>query len=143
MQLHNVKPTIKQKKKKRVGRGGKRGTYSGKGMKGQKSRAGRKIRPALRDVIKKFPKKRGYKAPRYRQKPAIVNMGILEKCFEVGGKVTPRSLHEKGVIKKSGGKIPAVKLLSSGKLTKQLLIEHCQISGKAKEKIIKASGTIR
>lgn len=142
MQLHNVKSTIVRKHKKRVGRGGKRGTYSGRGIKGQKSRAGRRIRPALRDVIKKLPKKRGYRMRRYHKKPAIVNVGILEKHFEVGEKVTPNSLHEKGIVKKNDGKIPQVKLLSSGKLTKQLLVESCQISSKAKEKIIKAGGSI-
>lgn len=61
MQLHQIKPSHKLKTKKRIGRGGKKGTYSGKGMKGQKSRAGAKIRPELRDFIKKIPKVRGYK----------------------------------------------------------------------------------
>jgi len=41
MQLHQLKPNHKKKSRKRVGRGGKKGTYSGKGMKGQKSRAGK------------------------------------------------------------------------------------------------------
>jgi large subunit ribosomal protein L15 len=66
--LHTIKPTTKNKSKKRIGRGGKRGTYSGKGMKGQKSRAGRKIRPAIRDLIQRTPKLRGArnKSARYR-----------------------------------------------------------------------------
>ncbi|HOK35099.1 MAG TPA: hypothetical protein PLL80_00755 [Candidatus Pacearchaeota archaeon] len=59
MQLHQIQPTHKPKDKKRIGRGGKRGTYSGKGIKGQTSRAGAKIRPEIRDFIKKIPKKRG------------------------------------------------------------------------------------
>jgi len=61
MQLHQLIPTTKNKSKKRVGRGGKRGAYSGKGLKGQKSRAGRKLRPQLRDIVKRIPKKRGYR----------------------------------------------------------------------------------
>lgn len=64
MQLHKIKPENKLKKSKRVGRGGKRGNYSGKGIKGQKSRAGAKVRPEIRDMIKKIPKRRGYKASR-------------------------------------------------------------------------------
>jgi len=60
MQLHQIKSS-KKRLKKRIGRGGKKGTYCGKGMKGQKSRAGAKIRPELRDFIKKIPKVRGYK----------------------------------------------------------------------------------
>jgi len=61
MQLHQVKPSHKTKTKKRVGRGGKKGTYSGRGIKGQKARAGAKLKPAIRDLIKKIPKLRGYK----------------------------------------------------------------------------------
>lgn len=61
MQLHEVVPIHKNKSKKRIGRGGKRGTYSGRGMKGQKSRAGHKIRPAIRDLIQRTPKLRGAK----------------------------------------------------------------------------------
>lgn len=61
MQLHQIKKTKSSKKKKRIGRGGKKGTYCGKGIKGQKSRAGAKIRPEIRDFIKKIPKVRGYK----------------------------------------------------------------------------------
>jgi len=64
MQLHQLKPKNKSKKVKRIGRGGKRGTYSGKGIKGQRCRAGAKIRPEIRDMIKKIPKKRGYNASR-------------------------------------------------------------------------------
>jgi len=61
MQLHELKPRTVSKSKKRIGRGGKRGTYSGKGIKGQKSRAGRKIRPAIRDLKQRTPKLRGAK----------------------------------------------------------------------------------
>jgi len=59
MKLHDIRSLFRVYKKRRVGRGGKRGKTSGRGMKGQKSRAGRRIRPAIRDVMKKFPKKRG------------------------------------------------------------------------------------
>lgn len=59
MQIHELKPENKPKKKKRIGRGGKRGTYCGRGLKGQKSRAGRRIRPAVRDFVLKTPKLRG------------------------------------------------------------------------------------
>jgi len=59
MQLHQIQPIHKLKKKKRVGRGGKRGTYCGRGIKGQKARAGAKIRPEIRDLIKRIPKLKG------------------------------------------------------------------------------------
>lgn len=60
MQLHELKPIHKRKKPKRIGRGGKRGTYSGRGVKGQKARAGRKLKPIIREIIKRYPKIRGH-----------------------------------------------------------------------------------
>lgn len=68
MQLHDIQPKSRRKKKKRIGRGGKKGTYCGKGVKGQKSRAGAKIRPELRDLVKKVPKLKGYRFKRYKRK---------------------------------------------------------------------------
>jgi len=59
MNLHQIAPEHKKNPKKRIGRGGKRGTYSGKGVKGQKSRAGKRIRPGTRDLIQQIPKLRG------------------------------------------------------------------------------------
>lgn len=72
MLLHEI--TVQRKyKKPRVGRGGKRGTTAGHGQKGQKSRAGRRIRPAERDLMQRIPKLRGYnnkpkKAKKHRYK---------------------------------------------------------------------------
>lgn len=143
VQLHTIKQKKKNKTKKRVGRGGKRGAYSGKGMKGQKSRAGRKIRPQLRDIIKKIPKKRGYRFSSIRKKPAIVNLKDLEKIFKNGAEVNPQSLLKAGLIEYKKGKIPAVKLLGSGKITKKLLVSECQISESAKQKIEKAKGKVK
>ncbi len=59
MQLHELRAIHKDEDAKRVGRGGKRGTTSGKGQKGQKSRSGHRIRPAERDMIQRLPKLRG------------------------------------------------------------------------------------
>ena len=81
MQLHQIQPKNKAKKKKRIGRGGKRGTYSGRGMKGQKSRSGRKMKPVIRTMIKRYHKLRGYKFKSLKEKPATVNIDILEKRF--------------------------------------------------------------
>ena len=53
MLLRDLKPKTSKKSKKRIGRGGKRGTYSGRGIKGQKARAGHRIRPEIRDILKK------------------------------------------------------------------------------------------
>jgi len=130
MQLHELRPVYKTKKKKRVGRGGKRGTYSGRGVKGQKARAGAKIRPVLRDFIKKIPKKRGYRFKgRKKEKPQIVNLKDLEKHFKEGGVVNPETLLKKGLVSKiKGDKIPKVKILGQGTVTKRLKIENCSVS---------------
>ena len=134
MQLHQIKPIHKQRRSKRVGRGGKRGTYSGRGIKGQKARAGAKIRPEIRDFIKKIPKQRGYRFKSFREKPAIVNLKDLEKKFENNEIVSPETLLEKGLIAKVKGRMPKVKVLGKGKLTKKLKIENCRMS-KSAEKI--------
>ncbi len=142
VQIHNIKPKTKSKHKKRVGRGGKRGTYSGKGLKGQKSRAGRKMRPEMRDIIKKLPKKRGYRFKSFRKKANVVNLSALNRIFSDNDKITPAILLEKKIIEKKKGKIPTVKLLASGIITKKLLVSECQISATAKKKIEKAGGRV-
>ncbi len=141
MQIHQVKPLIKKKSKKRVGRGGKRGTFSGRGSKGQHGH-GVRIRPYLRDIIKRLPKKRGYRFKVIRKKPAVVNIEFLEKKFKEGDKVTPKTLLEAGLISLYKGRMPEVKLLGNGNITKKLLVSECQISAPAKEKIEKAGGAI-
>lgn len=132
MQLHQLKPTHKLKKEKRIGRGGKKGFYSGRGAKGQRARAGRKMQPIIRELIKRYPKLRGYRAKSQisnsKSQTAIVNLDVLEKKFAAGDKISPEILVEKGIIAKIKGKVPKVKILGRGKLTKKLIIEGCQVS---------------
>ncbi len=141
MQIHQIKPTIKKKGKKDRGRGGKRGGYSGRGQKGQRAH-GVRIRPDLRDIIKRLPKKRGYRFASIQKKPVVVNLKVLEKKFKEGDKITPKILVEKGIIGSKKGRIPEVKLLGSGNIAKKLLVSECQISAPAREKIEKAGGKI-
>jgi len=141
MQIHQVKPTIKKKAKKLIGRGGKRGTYSGRGSKGQRAH-GVRVRPHLRDIIKRLPKKRGYRFHSIQHKPVVINLVLLEKKFKEGDKITPKVLVEAGIVGLIKGKVPEVKLLGSGNVTKKLLVAECQISGSARKKIIKAGGQI-
>lgn len=136
MQIHQIKPKTKNKKSKRVGRGGKRGTYSGRGQKGQKARAGRKIRPQMRDAVKKIPKKRGYRFnPANKDFFAIVNLSDINKRFEESEKITPESLFKKKLIKRTKKRLPKVKILGHGKLTKKVIISGCEFSKSAKSKI--------
>lgn len=150
MQLHQLKPIHKAKKAKRVGRGGKRGTYSGRGQKGQSSRAGRKFQPAVRELIKRYPKLKGYRHKSSLQRGfsakkevAILNLEILEKKFKAEEKVNPETLLAKGLISKTSGKMPKVKILGKGKITKALNFENCLISKSAKEKIEKSGGSVK
>ena len=146
IQLHELKLIHKKKRSKRVGRGGKRGTYSGKGMKGQRSRAGARFEPIIRGLIKRYPKLRGYKfksknkSPKY--KIIVLNLDVLEKNFDSQKEVNPKILIEKRLISKIKGRIPRVKILGKGKLTKILTIKDCTISKQAREKIEKVGGKV-
>lgn len=145
MQLHQLKPIHKIKKRKRVGRGGKRGTYCGQGLKGQKARSGKRLKPVIREFIKRYPKLRGC---RQKSTPTpnfgvVVNLDILEKRFGSDEKITPRILLEKGIVNRVKGRIPEVKILGKGEIIKPLVIEDCLVSKSAKEKIEKAGGTIK
>jgi len=143
MELHELRPKYKRKKRKRVGRGGKRGTYAGRGIKGQKARAGRRLKPVIQELIKRYPKLRGYRFKRPKLKLAIVNLESLEKKFKSGDIINPKTLLEKRLIRRIKGRIPLVKILAKGKLTKKLIIEGCQVSKSAREKIKKAGGQIK
>lgn len=140
MQLHELKPNHPLKNKKpRVGRGGKRGTFSGKGSKGQKSRAGHRIRPAERDYIQRLPKMRGYKNKPTSPKAQVVNVDDLEKKIE-GNLVNPEILAKSGLINLSKG--AEIKILGDGELKKAFKVEGVSLSKNAKEKIEKAGGKI-
>jgi large subunit ribosomal protein L15 len=142
MQLQDLKPKHKIKERKRVGRGGKRGTYSGRGMKGQKSRSGRTTRPAIRGFIKRYHKLRGYQNKARNMLGQTVDLDQLNKNFKDSEKVSPASLVEKGVVSKIKGRLPKIKILSDGDIKKKLEIEDCRISAKAKEKVEKAGGKV-
>ena len=142
MQLHELKPKHKPKGPKRIGRGGKRGTYSGRGVKGQKSRAGRQMVPPIRHLVKKYPKLRGYRFKTQSPKMTPVNIKDLEQNFEKGSLVSPKTLLEKKLVRKIKGRLPLVKILAQGKLTKKLTIQDCKISKVARKKIEKAKGKI-
>jgi len=143
MQTHNLQRKTKNKKSRQVGRGGKRGKTSGRGTKGQLARAGHKVRPEIRDFIKRLPKLRGYAFASIVAKPEIVDLTKLEKNFKAGETVSPSILLKKGLIRQVGGLSPKVKILSDGEISKKLVIEDCFVSEKAKEKIEKAGGTIK
>lgn len=126
-----------------VGRGGKHGAFSCRGQKGQKARAGRKMKPAIREIIKRYPKLRGYKLKSFELGPTVVNLEILDKNFNADEIINPKILLEKGLVARIKGRVPEVKILGEGKINKKIIVEGCLASGRAKEKIEKAGGTIK
>lgn len=134
MQIHQLQ--IKNKHKKRIGRGGKRGNRSGRGGKGQTARAGSSKRPAIRDFIKRVHKLKGVPASRYKKQRSkkaeralsIVNIEKIDKKFNDGDVVSPSSLEEKKLVKKIAGVLPDVKILGNRKLTKKLKFEGVKMS---------------
>ncbi len=148
MQANTLKAVHPSKKSPRVGRGGKRGKTSGRGTKGQKARSGHKIRPEIRDLIKKIPKLRGHGKNRARgvhsgrKTITPVNLATLESAFSAGDTVTPVVLVKKGIVNKRSGRLPSVKILGTGEITKALAISGCTVSAAAKAAIEKAGGSV-
>lgn len=146
MEIQNITRKTKLAKKRIIGRGGKRGTTSGKGTKGQKARSGHRIRPEIRDTIKKIPKMRGRGKnlnTSVQKKAVVVSLALLAKFVPNGGEVTPQSLVDLKAIRARGGSIPKVKILATGELNVKLNVSGCLVSGKAKEAIEKAGGTVK
>lgn len=148
MQLNSISPTTKKKSPAPVGRGGTRGKTSGRGGKGQTARAGHKIRPEVRDLIKKIPKLRGHGKNRSRTvrtnriKISVINLSALEIEYEAGKIVSPASLLTKGLVRRSKGRAPSVKILGVGTLSKALVIKGCTLSATARKALLSAGGTI-
>jgi large subunit ribosomal protein L15 len=152
MQLHELKPSTQRKERKRVGRGGKRGTYAGKGMKGQKSRSGSGMRADFRGgdtpLWKLFPKQRGAKKKvkvkhrlfQVRQdKPVVLNLDILNERFKEGDKVSLETLLKKGLIDNIKNE---VKILGNGKIEKKLHFDGLIYSMTALKKIQESGSDI-
>ncbi|MCL2615376.1 MAG: 50S ribosomal protein L15 [Dehalococcoidia bacterium] len=131
-----------RKFRKRVGRGAGsgHGTYSGRGCKGNKARAGFGIRPGFEGgqlpIIKRLPEKRGF-TNLFKKEISVVNVSALN-CFRAGSSVTPETLLSEGLIKTTA--LP-VKILAGGEIKKALMVKVGSYSAAAKEKIETAGGT--
>ena len=128
---------------KRVGRGNGsgHGTYSGRGCKGQKSRAGYKIRPGFEGgqlpLIKRLPRKRGF-TNIFRTEYSTVSIGSLN-TFDKGTEVTPETLLSNGLVKSL--KNP-VKILADGQIDHPIIVKANKFSASARAKIEAAGGTV-
>lgn len=147
MQLHKLQAKTSRTKSPRIGRGGKRGKTAGRGTKGQNARAGHRKRPEMRDLIKKMPKLRGHgknraRTVRIRAAFIPVNLAVLEAAYKAGDTVTPAILVKDRMVSARAGKMPKIKILGTGELTKALAITGCAYSKSAKSAIEKAGGSI-
>jgi large subunit ribosomal protein L15 len=151
LNLTTLKPAQARKDRKRVGRGmgSGKGRYAGRGIKGQKARAGsHKMRAGFEGgqmpIYMRLPKQRGATSKDalpigpFRTSTAPVNVRDLDR-FDNGDEVTPESLVEKGLLKNTR---TDVKILGNGEISKKLTIRVHAISASAREKIEKAGGTV-
>jgi large subunit ribosomal protein L15 len=152
LNLSNLKPAQARKVRKRVGRGpgSGKGRYSGRGIKGQKARAGSHKMPAgfeggQMPVDMRTGKLRGNTSADampigpFRTYNQPVNIGSLDDRFDAGAQVTPESLKDAGLIAKLS---LDVKILGEGELTKKLSVTAHSFSKAAAEKIETAGGTV-
>ncbi len=138
MQLHTLAPHHKTKPKKRIGRGGKRGTYSGRGMKGQKARSGHRIRPAIRDFLGRLPKLRGQTFKAQNQKPIAINLDFLARNMKTN------VISRKTLLAAGFGRDPqnTFKILGNGAIDRAITVKGLSVSRSAREKIVAAGGKI-
>ncbi len=151
LNLSNLQPAQPRRERKRIGRGlgSGKGRYSGRGIKGQKSRAGSHKMPAgfeggQTPLDMRVGKLRGATSADampigpFRTYNQPVNVGDLERWFDAGAEVTPETLKATGLVRKLS---IDVKVLGGGELTKKLSVSAHGFSKSAVEKIEAAGGT--
>ncbi|OGI16865.1 MAG: 50S ribosomal protein L15 [Candidatus Moranbacteria bacterium RIFCSPHIGHO2_02_FULL_40_12b] len=140
MQIHQLKLN-KRKSRKRVGRGGKRGTFSGRGMKGQKARSGAKIDPLFEggrsSLVERLKKTRGFKSP--HGKKININLNDLERIFKGGDTIDAESLIKAGLVGKIESK-RGIKILGGGSTSKKLIIGKNILLSKSAKAVIEKAG---
>jgi large subunit ribosomal protein L15 len=148
--LHNLKPKPGTRKpRKRLGRGEGSGVgkQSGRGHKGAGARSGSKRKVAYEGgqnpIHMRMRKLRGPRRKmsmpfeRFRTRTQPVNLSDLEARFKAGAEVTPDTLREAGLAKRSD----PVKILARGDVSKKLTVRAHGFSAAAKQKIEAAGGT--
>jgi len=151
LNLSTLKPAQSRKDRKRVGRGlgSGKGRYSGRGIKGQKSRAGSKKMAAgfeggQMPIDMRMPKLRGNTSADampigpFRTYSQPINLRDLERVFDDGATVNIEALVERGLLKNTKAD---VKILGTGELTKKLSVTAHSFSATAREKITAAGGS--
>ena len=145
MQQNTIKSNQPRKNRKRVGRGdgSGNGSYSGRGMKGQKSRSGGGVRPGFEGgqlpMIKRLPSLRGFTNVFKKQFNAVNLDRIIEK-FPEGGDIETKDLVGATVIRDNGR---PTKILGRGEVAVTLRITANKFTKSAKEKIEAAGGSVK
>ncbi len=145
MKLHDLRPDEgATKKRKRVGRGtgSGKGKTSGRGTKGQNSRAGGGV-PAYFEggqlpLVKRLPKLRGFNN-RFKVEYVPVNLDMMSQRFEPNAEVSPESLAAVGLL---GNSNDPIVILARGEVDKPLAVKAHRVSSSAKEKIEAAGGSV-
>lgn len=137
--LNNLR-SFKKKKRKRVGRGNSsgKGTYSGRGQKGQRSRSGGKSglkRLGIKSNLRQIPKKRGFNSPHLAYQ--VINIEKIDELFKNNDIVSFKRLKKLKLISDPRKRL---KVLGVGELKKKLEVRAHAFSKTAKEAIISAGG---
>ena len=144
MQAHTVRSAHTRPNRKRVGRGdgSGSGTYSGRGMKGQKARSGGGVRPGFEGgqnpQIKGLPMLRGFRNP-FRVEYQVVNVGRLASLPEDLSGISPAVLKANGMVKHAD---KPVKLLGGGELDRAFVVSGVKVTASAKARIEAAGGSV-
>lgn len=144
MQAHTIRSAHARPNRKRVGRGdgSGKGTYSGRGMKGQKSRSGGGVRPGFEGgqnpQIKGLPMLRGFKNP-FRVEYQVVNVGRLASLPDEVGGVTPSVLKANGMVRHAD---KPVKLLGGGEIERVFTVSGVKVTASARARIEAAGGSV-
>lgn len=144
MLLHELYPFPEERKeRKRIGRGrgSGQGCTSGKGNKGQNSRAGVSCRPWFEGgqmpLARRLPK-RGFKNP-FKVSYSPVNLARLLEAFPETTEITLDAMYDRGIVARGS----LVKVLGNGELAKAITVEAHKFSASALEKISKAGGNAK
>ena len=141
MQINTLKLKTPKKKRKTIGRGGKKGTYSGKGNKGQKARSGAKVNPLFEGgrstLIDHMKKKKGFTS--IATKVATVKLADLETSFKNGDTVTLEALVKTELIRKIQASA-RVKILGNEAIKTKLTIAKGILLSIPAKKAIEAAG---
>ncbi len=145
MKQHDLRPPRGARHtRKRIGRGDSsgHGSFSGRGLKGQKSRSGGGVRIGFEGgqnpLMRSLPRIRGF-TNIFREEPWVVNVGSLD-VFPEDSEITPKTMAEMGIVKNL--KRP-VKVLGKGELNRRLVVEASSFSAAARKKIEVAGGSVR